>query len=263
MANGWRLAGVGYAYGATPVLADISLDIEPGWFYGVVGPNGSGKTTLVDLLLGEKQAATGQIRFGGRPLAQWRRRELARQMALVPQEYRVQFAFSVLDVVLMGRHPYLSRFAGPGAADLAVVDRVLDLLDIRHCSGRPVTELSGGEKQRVVVARALAQDTPYLLLDEATASLDISHGLQILRAARQGVKRQERTVVAVLHDLNLAAAFADRLIVLDRGRLAACGPVAEVLDADLIAGVFGVRATVGREGGTLRVLYNYGEEGIR
>ncbi|MEW6426910.1 MAG: ABC transporter ATP-binding protein [Thermodesulfobacteriota bacterium] len=261
MASGWQLANVGYAYGTTPALADLSLAIEPGGFYGVVGPNGSGKTTLVDLLIGEKAPSAGEIRFDGRAPAAWRRRDLARRVALVPQEFRVQFGFSVLDVVLMGRHPYLPRFAGPGEEDLAVVERMLDLLDVRHLCARPVTELSGGEKQRVVAARALAQDTPYLLLDEATSSLDISHCLKILRAVRQGVERQGRTVIAVLHDLNLAAAFADRLIVLHRGRLAACGPVAEVLDAELIDRVFGVRALVEREGKTTRVLYNYGEEG--
>ncbi len=251
--NGWRLRGVTYRYGAISALREVTVDLAPALFHGVIGPNGSGKTTLLDILLGLRRPLAGEVWFDGQPIAAYGRRELAQRMALVPQEFSVDFDYTVTDVVTMGRHPYLPRFGAPGEEDRRAVERAMSLLDIAAFADRPVTGLSGGEKQRVVVARALAQDTPYLLLDEATASLDIRHTLQILDTARRLVTEEGRTVVAVLHDCNLAAAFCDRLLVLDRGRLAAYGPPAEVLTPALFARVFGVEARLRREEGRLRL----------
>ncbi len=251
--EGWRLRGVAYRYGAVSALHGVSVDLAPGRFHGIIGPNGSGKTTLLDILLGLRRPQAGEVIFDGRPIAAYGRRELARRVALVPQEFAIDFDYTVAEMVMMGRHPYLPRFGTPGEEDRRVVARAMALLDVAAFAGRPVTGLSGGEKQRVVVARALAQDTPYLLLDEATASLDIRHTLQILGTARRLVAEEGRTVVAVLHDCNLAAAFCDRLLVLDRGRLAAHGPTAEVLTPELFARVFGVRARLSRDAGRLRL----------
>ncbi len=251
--RGWQLRDVAYRYGAIDALNGVSGELVPGVFHGIIGPNGSGKTTLVDLLLGLRRPSRGEVLFDGVPVHRYGRAALARRMALVPQEFGIDFDFTVREVVMMGRHPYLPRFGAPTAADRRAVDRAMVMLDIAAFADRPITELSGGEKQRVVVARALAQDTPYLLLDEATANLDIRHTLQILSGVRRLVTEAGRTVVAVLHDCNLAAAFCDRLLVLHRGGLAACGPVDAVLTPELFERVFGVRVRLRHDDGRLRL----------
>jgi len=247
-----------YAYQAESAAAvrGLNLKLESGRYYGIVGPNGCGKTTLLDLLAGVKQPQQGRLLFQGRPLASHSRRDLALQLAYVPQEYRINFPFTVAEVVLMGRHPYIGRFAAPTAADWLVVDRVLESMDLYGLRDAPATALSGGEKQRVALARALAQDTPVLILDEPTASLDIRHGLDIQRIVRDSVRAQSRTVVAAMHDLNLAAAFCDELILLAAGRIFASGPTAQVLTPENIDTVFGVTAEISRAGdGGLRVAF--------
>ena len=255
MNGGWLLENVGYCYGDKPVLERVSCAIHKGFFYGIIGPNGSGKTTLMDLLAGIRRPVTGRVECNGRAIALWHARERARQVALVPQEFRGDFGFSVAEMVMMGRHPYLPRFGRPGEEDYARVDAAMKNLDIDDMAQRQVTGLSGGEKQRVVVARALAQDTGYLLLDEATSNLDIRHTLQILGLCRDLTQQEGRTVVAVLHDLNLAAAYCDQLLVLDQGRLVAEGATRAVLTPDLLARVFGVAGRVTHEEGVTRLFF--------
>lgn len=259
MTAAWMLEETTFAYGGKAAIAGISAEIAAGCFYGVVGPNGSGKTTLLDLLAGVLEPAEGAVFFNGRSLSEYRRRELARGLALVPQEFRIGFGFSVFDCVMMGRHPHIGRFGRPGPEDFRLVDAALTALDLTELADRPVTALSGGEKQRVMVARALAQDAPALLLDEATSNLDVRHSIDILRRCRRLVEQEGRTVVAVLHDLNLAAAFCDRLLVLDRGRIAAGGPTAEVLTPELVRLIFGVEARVENGDGHPRIILQYRE----
>jgi len=240
----WRLDGVCFGYGSQPVLRDLGYQFERGCCYGVLGPNGSGKTTLLDLLCGLLVPESGAILFNGRPLADWRPRALARQVALVPQEFAVDFDFSVRMVVEMGRYPHLGRFEDLDDHDHALVNRVMAELEIDGLADRPVNRLSGGEKQRVAVARALAQQPRVLLLDEATSNLDIFHTLSILGAVRGRVREKGLTVITALHDLNQAAFFCDRLLFLKQGRLVCHGPIDEVLRPDVIDEVYGVQAQV-------------------
>jgi iron complex transport system ATP-binding protein len=240
----WSLRQVNFGYPGTKVLRDISLELGRGCCYGILGPNGSGKTTLLDLMGGLLTPQSGSIEFLGRPLQAWPKKQLARHLALVPQDFMVRFGFSVREVVEMGLHPRLHRFAGPSRQDQDLIDEALAATGIRELADRPVTRLSGGEKQRVAVARALAQQPSVLLLDEATSNLDIHHSLEILRLIRDRFEQHGMQVIAVMHDLNLAAFFCDRLIFLKEGKVVCQGPTEEVLTPAAIAAVYGVEAEV-------------------
>jgi iron complex transport system ATP-binding protein len=237
---------VSFAYRANAprVVDGVSLTIAPGELVGILGPNGSGKTTLLKLLSGTLTPTAGSIAFDGRPLSGWKRRDLARRIALVPQETHAPFDFTVLDIVLMGRFPHLGRFALEGPADLAIAKDALASTGTSAFEDRPFATLSGGEKQRVVIASALAQSPELLLLDEPTASLDLGHQLdvQLLLAGLN----HDRGVTMVLstHDLNLAAALCRHLILLRDGRVVAQGPTDEVLTPATVRALYGVDADV-------------------
>jgi iron complex transport system ATP-binding protein len=249
-----------FAYESRRVLAQVTLAIAEASFTGIVGPNGSGKTTLLELLGGLRRPAEGRIRLKGRELASYPRRELARRLALVPQDFYINFPFSVQEVVAMGRAPHIPRFGRPGRKDRERVWAAMAAAGVAEFAERFVTELSGGERQRVVFARALAQDTPVLLLDEATSNLDIGQALRLLSIAGRSVRREGRTVVAVFQDINQAAACCDRLIVLSNGRVAACGATDEVLTPATIRAVFGVESRVVRDdfAGGMQVVFRRG-----
>ncbi len=233
------LQNISYAYDEEKILQDISCNLKDNTFYGLTGPNGSGKTTLLDILSGNKKC-TGKIIFKGRSLASYSHRELAREIALVPQEFSINFDFTVQEVVMMGRHPHIPRFANPDSRDQQIVKQVMIDLDISDLKDRLMPRLSGGEKQRVIVARALAQDTRVLILDEATANLDIHHSIKILQTVKNLVHQQGGTVIAAIHDLNLAAAYCDTIIMLNDGRIAGMGTPDEILTTRLIGETFGI-----------------------
>ena len=239
---------VSFAYRASDplVVVDVSLTIAPGELVGILGPNGSGKTTLLKMLSGTLTPTAGTIQFDRRPLADWKRRDLARRIALVPQETYAAFDFTVLDIVLMGRFPHLGTFALEGPADLAIAREALASTGTAAFEDRPFATLSGGEKQRVVIASALAQSPQLLLLDEPTASLDLGHQLDVrlLLAALNG----DRGVTMVLstHDLNLAAALCRQLILLRGGRVIAQGATEQALTPDTVRALYGVDADVQR-----------------
>ncbi|CAK8723848.1 MAG: iron complex transport system ATP-binding protein [Candidatus Electronema aureum] len=240
----WQLEQVNFAHGSRKVLDAVSLNIHAGRWCGILGPNGSGKTTLLDLLCGLLPPASGTVVYRDLPLKQWSRRQLARRIALVPQDFAVRFDFSVREVVEMGRHPHLGRLASMTERDYAVVDAVTGEMGVAELANRPVTQLSGGEKQRVAAARALAQEPEALLLDEATSNLDIYHSLAILSLLRRRVREQGLTVVSSLHDLNLAGFFCDELIFLKEGQLICHGETNVVLRPEVIREVYGVAAQV-------------------
>ncbi len=233
-----------FSYRSHEVLKDITLQIQKGKFYGLIGPNGSGKTTLLDLLMSTRKFQRGTLHFQGHPLQEYGKNKLSKLLALVPQEFTMGFAYSVYDVVLMGRHPHIPRFAAPSKEDIHIVEEALRTLDISHLQHRLISDLSGGEKQRVVVARALAQNTPVLILDEATSSLDIQHTIEIMRVIRHRVQKRNMTVIAAIHDLNLAAAFCDELVVLKDTIIHSKGKVKEVLNSQLLLDVFSVQGHV-------------------
>lgn len=217
----------------------VSLELRGGGLLALVGPNGSGKSTLLRLLGGLWKASEGTVTLDGRNLKSLPRRVIARRLAYTPQDTRLDFAFTVREAVMMGRHPHLGRFEIEREIDRAAAHEAMRRADVARLADRFVTELSGGERQRVLLARSLATEAPILLLDEPTASLDIAHALDVLSLCRE-LAEEEKAIAIAIHDLNLAARFADRVALLDEGRLVACGATDEVLRAESLNRVFGV-----------------------
>jgi iron complex transport system ATP-binding protein len=220
-------------------LDGVSLALDPGEILGVIGPNGSGKTTLIRLLSRVHQPEAGDIRLGGVPLGRLARRDVARQVAVVPQDLALAFPVSVEELCLMGRHPHAEGRFFEGPRDLAAVREALALAGVLDLRDAPVDTLSGGERQRVLVARALAQEPRVLLLDEPTSHLDLRHQRDVaaLLARLRGERRM--AILLVSHDLNLAAEVADRLLLLASGRMVRTGPPADVLDERTLASAYG------------------------
>ena len=234
-------------------LAGVTFAVAAGEAVALVGPNGAGKTTLLRALAG-LVPHTGAARLGGEAVRTMDPRARARRVALVRQQPALGVDFTVRELVALGRAPHAGWAARLGPADLAAVDAALAAADLTGLAERSVRRLSGGEQQRVGLAQALAQDTPALLLDEPTAHLDVRHQIDLLARAR-ALADSGRTVVAALHDLDRAAAFAGRMLVLHAGRLVADGPPADVLTAALLADVFGVRARPEAAPDGLRIRY--------
>jgi iron complex transport system ATP-binding protein len=227
------------------LLDGVSLTVKTGEFVGVIGPNGAGKTTLLSVMAGLVEPNGGRVCLNQVPLSTLRRRQIAQQIACVPQAATVSdFRFSARDIVLMGRYPHRDRSAGETSEDHAIAAEAMRQTQVTSLADRSVTELSGGERQRVTIARALAQQPRLLLLDEPTASLDLSHQLHVLHLVRTLVTKNQLTAVTANHDLELASRFCDRIIVLDHGRIVADGPPEAVLTPDRLATVFGVVAHV-------------------
>jgi iron complex transport system ATP-binding protein len=242
-----EVEGASFAYGARRVLDRVSLRAGAGEFVGLVGPNGAGKSTLIRLVAGLAAPSAGTVRLGGLDPHATPRREVARVCALVPQEPRVAWPFTVREAVMMGRAPRQGLLAIPDRLDHGAVEGALQACDLVHLADRRLDALSGGERRRVFFARALAQEPRVLLLDEATAFLDLGHQVAAMQMARVAA-RGGLCVIAVLHDLNLAAAACDRLVVLSQGHVVAEGPPAEVLSAERVREVWGVEVWRGVNG---------------
>jgi len=233
--------------GGRPVLDRVSFTVGGGEFVGLIGPNGAGKSTLLRAVLG-LVPSRGAVEVAGRPAAQMSAAERACIVSYLPQEREIAWAVTVERVVMLGRAPHIAPFAGPGARDREAVARAIAHMDIGGLAGRPANALSGGEKARVLIARALAQEAPLMLADEPTAGLDPAHQIALMRAL-QGVAREGGSVVACLHDLGLAARWCSRLLLIDGGRLVADGTPAEVLTAARLRDVYGVTAYLGEAAG--------------
>lgn len=238
---GLRAAEVGYAREDRAILDGVSLAIAPGDFWALIGPNGSGKSSILRLLAGLWTATDGAVTLDGVALGDLRREALARRVSLVPQETKIDFAFTVEEIVATGRYPHRGRFAREAARDRALIAEAMERCDVAHLRHRIVTGLSGGERQRTLIARSLATCADYLLLDEPTCSLDVEHAIEVLELCRS-LARSGRAVVLATHDLSAAAGFATSAAVVKNGRLLASGPRDRVLTPATIEEVFGVAA---------------------
>lgn len=237
---------VSAGYGPAVVLQDLSLHLSTGEILAIVGPNGAGKSTLLKVAAGSLRPSQGNVELLERSLASYPRRELARVVATVAQENQVAFRFTVLEVVLMGRAPHLGSFHLETEHDLAAAHAAMDRFELLDLAQRPINELSGGERKRVFLARALAQEPRVMLLDEPTAFLDLRHAADILVQFRKLCAEGGVAVVATMHDLNAAASYANRVLLLHNGTMVACGPPDEVLTAGNLDQVYGVKVQIGR-----------------
>ncbi len=229
--------------GPREILRGVTLELGPGEMVGLAGPNGSGKTTLLRIASGVLPAGAGAVRVRGRPAASFSRRELARELAVVPQDAHIAFPFRAGEVVLMGRSPYLGPLGFETGADVRLAEEAMARVGIASLAERSVLELSGGERQLVMVARALAQDARVLLLDEPTAHLDLRHKIVVLDLVREFV-RSGRSALVVSHDLTLAARTCDRIALLREGALVATGAPADVITPQNLRTTFGIDADV-------------------
>ncbi len=239
-----KLKNITFSYDSVRAIDNVTFEAKEGEVLGLIGPNGSGKTTLLRCINRALKPQVGAVFIDGLDIARLKRREIAQKASSVPQSSSTAFHFTVLDVVLMGRNPHLSRFRREGEEDLEIAKNAMELTDTQHLAERFIDELSGGERQRVAIARALTQRPEILLLDEPTLHLDVNHQLEILQLIRQLTLRERLITILVSHDLNVAARFCDQLILLKSGKVFACGGVGDVLTSDNIRGVYGVDAEV-------------------
>ena len=231
---------LGFAYGSRPVLREVALQLAAGEIVCLLGPNGSGKSTLLRVLLGALGANAGTITWSGRDLRSWHRRQLARLVAYLPQSPVAQDEQTVLEVLRTGRAPYWGAFGLESQRDVQIVSDIADRIGLADLLRRPMAELSGGQRQLVFIGRCLAQEPKAILLDEPNTYLDLKHQVQLVSLLREFSRRQQIAVLMASHDINLAAALSDRLVLLHGGAVAAAGAPADVLNPQLLTGVYGV-----------------------
>jgi iron complex transport system ATP-binding protein len=234
------VSGLNFGYSPDhPVLRDVALNLAPGEVVALLGPNGSGKTTLIRTLLGHLHAQ-GSIDWDGRPLSQWSRRDLARRVAYLPQTPTFDPGQTVGDILRLGRAPYWRTFGIESTHDIEVVQQIASLLDLTALLPRPMDSISGGQRQRVFLGRCLTQEPAAMLLDEPNTFLDLKHQIELGKLLRSLAKEKSIAVLMASHDINLAATFADRLVLLSEGTIAANGSPSEVLTPEILTKVYGV-----------------------
>lgn len=233
-----------FRYNEKDVLRSISLSIEKNKFYCIIGPNGCGKTTLLKNISGNVEHKAGRVLIDNNEIRDMRIKEVARKISFVPQNTTIDFEFTALDVVMMGRSPYLRLFQNEGAKDLEIACEAMKSTNTWHLKDKNINQISGGERQRVIVARALAQQTGILLMDEPISMLDIHHQIELMDTIKKLVINSDVTVVAVLHDLNMAAQYSDEIILMNSGEIVAKGMPEAVITEENLMNVYGLRASV-------------------
>jgi iron complex transport system ATP-binding protein len=233
------IRGISLQYGVRQVIKRVSVHIEQGEFFAIIGPNGAGKTTLLKALAGLHPLVEGDIYVRQRLINDYSKKELARTLALVPQQINADFPFTVAETVLMGRYPHLGLLAVEGKRDLGLAEQAMEFTEVIHLAGRRLGQLSGGERQRVIIARAICQQSKVLLLDEPTASLDPAHQLRIMDLMERLRYEAQVTIVMVSHDLNLASSYADRLLLLKDGEVEKIGTPQQVLTEEQLSKSYG------------------------
>lgn len=231
-------------YGQVKVLDDINLTINKNRFYGIIGPNGSGKTTLLKNLSRSLMPQKGAVLLDGADITGFSNKDLARKISYVPQNTHLEFEFSVMDIVLMGRSSYLKRFQSESRSDIDIAKNAMLITNTWHLREKNIGQISGGEKQRVIIARALAQQAEIMLLDEPVSQLDIQHQIEILDIIKRLTQDKKVTVILSIHDLNLAAQYSDCLILMDKGRVFKRGTPEEIITEENIRRVYGVKVHI-------------------
>jgi iron complex transport system ATP-binding protein len=247
---------ISFGYGAKdrPVLDDLSLVVQAGTVTAILGPNGAGKSTLLHLALGWLRPWSGRVLIDGRPIGTYTRRELGQSLSLVPQVERTPFEYTVMDYVLLARAPYLAPLAMPGSADEQVARDAIEEVGLGRLGGRTITTLSGGERQSVLVARALAQQPRLLLMDEPTSHLDLAHKMKLIHLLRERRSRGT-TVLLTTHEPDVAAAIASHVVLMREGRIRGAGELGEVFTAGNLSDTYGVPVRIARVGGRQVVLW--------
>ena len=228
------------------VLNDVSFVVESGKVVGLLGPNGSGKSTLLNIISGILSYVTGSVKVFGREVKTYRRREIARVISVVSQEFTPLFAFMVKDIVWMGRMPYSSTFHSPTKEEIALVDRWMENLEVKRLEDRSIKAISGGERQRTIIARAFVQEPKLLLLDEFTAHLDIGHRADLIRVIKRKNEKDNTTVLGAFHDVNVAAQMCDEIILLKSGEIVAMGSIFDVITEKNISRVYNTDVVISR-----------------
>ena len=236
--------GLTFAYAEDPVLRDISLNFETGEFAGVIGPNGSGKSTLLKLIGGILPSSSETVFFKNRELSHYKKKELAISIAWIPQEKQMAFPFKVIDIVLMGRHPYLSPLSFEGENDYQIAEEAMKQTQVLEFAHRSFNEISGGEKQRVMIASAISQKPEVMLLDEPTSALDIKYQIEILSILQHLNEVENKSLILAMHDLHLASKFCKRLVLLKQGQVFCEGTPAEVLKKEILEEVYEVKVKI-------------------
>ncbi len=234
---------VSFSYGEKETLRDITCQFNAGEMVGLIGPNGAGKSTLLKLIMAAIKPDCGDVKLQQKSIARFSKRALAKQVSLVPQDTSIGYAFSVEEIVSMGRNPHLGRFQPPTVQDQAIVEDALKQTNLQSMSKRFINTLSGGERQRVLVARSIAQQTEVVLFDEATANLDICHQLEVMELARK-LANDGRLVICAIHDLNMAARFCDRLLLLADNTLQANDIPVKVLTEEKLCKYFAIAVDI-------------------
>lgn len=240
-----RLDNITFAYNGTAIIAGLSLDVKAGEWLGVIGPNGAGKTTLLKLISGELKTETGSVSVHGKNIHSYSRRETAKLLSVVPQGTTFPFPFSALEVVLMGRHPYIKSFGFETARDREIAKSAMLKTDTWQFRDRSINELSGGERQRVLIARALAEEPKILLLDEPTTFLDIKHQQEIMEILTELNTKHDLTIVSAIHDINLAISYCSEIAFLFNGAVYKRGLASEVITYANLKEIFGTDVYVG------------------